>query len=280
MTTTAQQAREALGGRLKDLRKDAGITGRALAIMAGWHESKVSKIEHGRQSPSEEDLRVWCLHCKCSDQVPDLIATVRTIEAMYVEWRRVLRAGLKRVQESSIPLYERTSLFRMYEPTLVPGLFQTAEYATGIMNLIIEFRGIPNDVEAAVAARIERQRVLYRGDRRFVAVLEEQALRTYVGDDDTMAGQMDRLMTVMSLPRVSLGVIPSMAKRHVWPAEGFWIFDEDLVNIETKSAELNITQPQEIATYAKVFERLQRSAVYGEQARSLIMRTLNDLRAS
>lgn len=280
MTTNAQQAREAFGARLKDLRKDAGITGRALAALAGWHESKVSKIEHGRQSPSEADLRVWCEHCNCPDQLPDLVATVRNIEAMYIEWRRVLRAGLKRVQESSVPLYERTSLFRMYEPALVPGLFQTAEYATEIMRLIIAFRAISNDLEEAVAARVERQRVLYKGDRRFAVVLEEQALRTNVGDADVMAGQLDRLMTIMSLPRVSLGIIPSMAKRHVWPAEGFWIFDETLVNVETKSAELNITQPQEIETYGKVFERLQRSAVYGEQARALIMRTLQDMQAS
>lgn len=59
-TSTVHQAREALGKRLRDLRRDAGLTGRGLAVLAGWHSSKVSKIEDGRQGPSEEDIRAWC----------------------------------------------------------------------------------------------------------------------------------------------------------------------------------------------------------------------------
>jgi hypothetical protein len=168
----------------------------------------------------------------------------------------------------------------MYEPALIPGLFQTAEYAAAIMRLIIEYREIPNDLEDAVAARIERQRVLYRGDRKFIAVLEEQALRTLVGNAEILGGQLDRLITVMSLPRVSLGIIPQLSARRIWPAEGFWIFDDQLVSIETKSASLNVTQPHEISIYATVFDRLQQSAVYGENARALITRVVEDLQAS
>ncbi|MFB9834784.1 helix-turn-helix domain-containing protein [Actinoallomurus acaciae] len=99
MSTPAQQAREAFGARLRELRKDARLTGRALAAAAGWHEAKVSKIEHGRQPPSETDLSAWCEHCGCADQLPDLVATVRHIEAMYVEWRREMRTGQRRFQE-------------------------------------------------------------------------------------------------------------------------------------------------------------------------------------
>src|SRR3954454_16108614 len=80
-TSTVHQAREALGKRLRDLRRDAGLTGRGLAILAGWHSSKVSKVEYGKQSPSEEDIRVWCRLCHAEDQSADLIVTVRDIEA-------------------------------------------------------------------------------------------------------------------------------------------------------------------------------------------------------
>lgn len=278
MTSSAQQARETLGARLKDLRKDAGLTGRALAHAAGWHEAKVSKIEHGRQNPSEDDLRAWSRLCGCEDQLGDLIASVRSVEAMYVEWRRMQRSGLRRLQEAAVPLYERTNLFRVYDPTLIPGLFQTSAYASALMSRIIEFRNIPNDLDEAVAARIERQRVLYSGDRRFLAVIEEQALRTRVGDTDVMAGQLDRLMTVMSLQRVSLGVIPSTGVRQIWPVEGFWIFDDTTVLVETVSAELNITPPREITLYERAFQRLQRSSVYGNEARALIVRAMAELR--
>jgi len=64
-------------------------------MLAGWHSSKVSKIECGKQTPSEDDIRTWCLYSGAPDQADDLIVTVRDIEAMYVEWRRRLRTGTK-----------------------------------------------------------------------------------------------------------------------------------------------------------------------------------------
>src|SRR5262249_51779371 len=97
-TNPAEQARQALGVRLREIRKDAGLTGRALAALAGWHFTKISKIEHGTQTPSENDVRVWCRHCNSEDQVPDLIATIRSIESMYIELRRLHRTGLGRLQ--------------------------------------------------------------------------------------------------------------------------------------------------------------------------------------
>ena len=90
----------------------------------GWRFTKISKIEHGSQPPSENDLRVWCRHCDAEEQILDLIATVRSIESMYVEWRRSLSTGMKRLQRADIPLYRRTKLFRMYEPALVPVSFR------------------------------------------------------------------------------------------------------------------------------------------------------------
>jgi len=277
LTTPVQQAREAFGARLREIRKDAGLTGRALAAAAGWHFTKVSKIENGARNPSEDDIRTWCRACGATDQIPDLIATARHIEAMYLEYRRQMQAGLKHLQESSIPLYEQTRLFRIYENTVVPGLFTTAGYSAAIFRFWAGFMNLPDDVDAAVQARMERQRVLYSGDRRFLAVIEEQVLRTRVGDDDVMTGQLDRLLAVASLPRVSLGIIPAAGQRHSLAQGSFWIFDDARVRVETVSAGLTITQPRDITLYARVFERLQRSAVYGQQARQLITRTLHDI---
>jgi transcriptional regulator with XRE-family HTH domain len=270
VSTPTKRAREALGARLREIRQDANLTGRALASRCGWHFTKVSKLEHGAQNPSENDIRAWCHACEAANQLPDLIAMVRTIESMYVEWRRALYTGMKHDQKKRIPLYERTKLFRVYEPGLVPGLFQTAEYASAVIAHVIEFDRIPNDLEGAVSARLECQRLLHTGDRRFLVVLEEQALRTRVGDAGVMAGQLDRLLEATSLHRISLGIIPSMGQRQTWASVGFWIFDRHTVHIDTPSAELTITQRSEIAVFEKKFDRHQRSAVYGQEARDLI----------
>jgi transcriptional regulator with XRE-family HTH domain len=278
VSTATKRAREALGARLREIRQKAHLTRRALASRCGWHFTKVSELEHGTQNPSEDDLREWCRACDAGDQLPDLIATVRTIESMYVEWRRSLHSGMKHGQKVRIPLYERTKLFRIYEPGIMPGLFQTAEYASAIIAHVIELDQIPNDLEEAVAARMERQHVLYTGDRRFLVVLEEQALRTRVGDTATvMTDQLNRLLTVMSQHRISLGIIPSMGQRHTWVSVGFWIFDRHTVHIDTPSAELTITQGSEIAVFEKKFARHQQSAVYGQKARDLINKVLADL---
>jgi hypothetical protein len=67
------------------------------------------------------------------DQITDIIASARAIESMYVEWRRQTRAGMKRLMLKPVPLYERTRLFRIYEHSTIPGLFQTAAYSAAIL---------------------------------------------------------------------------------------------------------------------------------------------------
>ncbi|MFG2045347.1 helix-turn-helix domain-containing protein [Dactylosporangium sp. NPDC048998] len=274
MTTTpsspAQQAREALGARLRELRREAGLTGRALAERIGCHHTKVSRIEHGSQAPSEANIRAWCRVCDADDQTADLLATARGVESMYVEWRRRARSGMTHLMLAAVPLYENTTLFRIYEHSAIPGPFQTTAYSAAVLEYFIDFLQLPNDVESAVAARMQRQQILYSGDRRLVAVIEEQALRHQVGSPHVMAEQLDRLLAVMSLPRISLGVIPLDAEHRPLTTVGFWIYDTARVGVETPTAKLDITQPSEVRLYCKQFEQLQQTAVYGPAARALI----------
>lgn len=276
-SSSAQQAKRALGLRLREIRKDAGLTARALAGLAGWHESKCSRLEHGRTPPSDADIRTWTLHCKVPEQAEDLIATARGIEGMYVELRRLARSGLRQVQESAVPLYEHTRHFRVYEPGVIPGLFQVLGYARALMGAIVDFYKFPNDTEAAVAARMERQRVLCEGDHRFAVLLEESALRTRIGGSAVMVGQLGHLLSVASLPSVSLGIIPARAERRMWPVEGFWIFDEEQVRVEIATAEVTVTQPCEIGIYLRTFAELAKLAVYGTGARALITSAIDAL---
>ncbi len=92
-----------------------------------------------------------------------------------------------------------------------------------------------------------------------------------------MSGQLDRLLGIMSLPRVSLGIIPAAAPRKVFTSVGFWIYDDAMVRVETPTASLEITQPREIRLYATMFEQLQQSAVYGADARALVTRAMADI---
>jgi transcriptional regulator with XRE-family HTH domain len=274
VTNSVQEARESLGLRLREIRRDAGITQRRLSELAGWHESKTSRIEYGKQTPSDADLAAWCAHTGTSDQLPDLIATLRNIHAAYMEWRRVLGTGMRHRQQVSVRLEGNATALRWYEPMVFPGLLQTPEYAEGILRRCIDFYGVPDDIEAAVAARIERQRVLYQGRRRFHFVIAEQALHTTVGDDEVMAGQLDRALTLMGLPRIAFGIVPLAASYEAPAVHGFSMFDDQRVLVETISAELTITQPRELAIFEKMFALLTEQAVYGDAARNLVTTAL------
>ena len=276
-SSSVQQAQDALGLRLREIRKDAGLTARALAALCGWHESKCSRIEHGKMTPADADIRVWAEHCSAADQTADLIATVRSIDGMYVEWRRATRTGLRRLQESGVPLYARTRRFRLYEPGVVPGVFQTLDYARALMSSVITFHQMPDDLDAAVVARVRRQRVVYEGDHQLAVLMEESALRARIGSTDVMVGQLAHLLTIGTMPRVSLGIIPTTAQRGMWPTEGFWIFDNERVQVELVSAEVTVTQPREILLYERTFAELGKIAVYGAQARQLVTSAVDSL---
>jgi hypothetical protein len=174
-------------------------------------------------------------------------------------------------------LYERIENSRIFEHNVIPGLFQTAEYAAQIVSFWIDFLETRNDLESAVAARMERQRIIYQGTRKFSVVLEEAALRSQLGSPETMAGQLDRMLSVMTLPNISLGIVPLMAARRVIGSTGFWIFDEALVAIETPTASIEVSQPQEVSLYARMFEQLRGPALYGREARGLIISVLEEL---
>ena len=88
-----------------------------------------------------------------------------------------MRTGLKPRQQALLEWDQRTRLFRAFEATVVPGLLQTAEYARARFAEGIRRLRLPNDINAAVAARVQRQEILYRPDKRFHFVLTEAALR-------------------------------------------------------------------------------------------------------
>jgi transcriptional regulator with XRE-family HTH domain len=278
-SSSAQAAKQALGDRLREIRINAGLTGRHLALLAGWDRTKVSKIEHGRTMPTPADIRVWCQHTNATNQIADLIASLHAVEGMFVEWRRMERTGLRHAQEAVTPLFERTRRFRAYDSWLVPGLLQTAAYTTAILTATASRRGLPDDIDDAVAVRMRRQHMLYEGDHRFAVVIEESVLRSGIGGAETMTEQLDHLMTIGSLPSVSFGVIPFRPDRALRPVEGFWIFDDERVTVELVSGWLTLIQPKEIARYTQAFDSLAAQAVYGAEAKGLVRSAIEALQS-
>jgi transcriptional regulator with XRE-family HTH domain len=278
-TSSVQEARAALAARLRELRLDAGITGKQLAARCAWSVAKSSRIENAVTAPSDADIRAWCAACGAEDQAADLVAANRQADSMYVQWKRLQRTGMKRLQETSTPLYERTRLFRVYASHVIPGFLQTPGYAASLMGTIAAFRGTPDDVREAVEARMSRSRVIHEGEHRFATLIEENVLNHRVGDADVMAGQLGNLLASMGLPSMSLGIIPAAAAREqvMWPLEQFTVFDDARIHVELLAAKVTVTAPGELDIYLRAFARLADLAVYGADARALIVKAIDAL---
>ena len=275
--SNVQEARSALGQRLRELRQQARLSGRQLADALSWPPSKVSKLENARQTPSDDDIRGWTRATNGQAETDALLASLHTLEVQHAEWRRVLRGGLRPHQDELAELDQKTRLFRAFEATVIPGLLQTAEYARARFAEGIRVLRLPNDIDQAVQGRIRRQEILYRPDKRFHFVLTEAALRMRVCAPGVMLGQLDRLVSFAALPNVRLGIIGFETRYATSPWHGFWLYDSDRVVVETYSAALNLAQPPEIALYSSIFDELAAVASYGRAARAIITRVIDDL---
>ncbi|GHE28318.1 transcriptional regulator [Streptosporangium violaceochromogenes] len=264
-------AKGILAARLRAIRTDAGLTGRALAAQTSMDHTKISKIENGTQMPSQADVSAWCTACDAEEQITDLIAAIQNIDAMSTQWRRLEESGLGHVQRTVLPPYEKIQWFRIWQCSVVPGLLQTAGYARGHLRAVIDFRGVPDDVDAAVAVRLKRQEVLRDGGKRFAFVVAEPALHAPLAGPEEMLAQIDRLVELTAgVANLSFGIIPAAARPLMTPPENFWIYDTSRVRIDTVPGRLQHRAPGDIAVYERTFERLHGAAVYGHDARRLL----------
>ncbi|MBG0854951.1 DNA-binding protein [Streptomyces spinoverrucosus] len=191
-----------------------------------------------------------------------------------VPWQQRLSTGTEGIQDEVVRLYQQTRQSKAYLPTMIWGTLQTEAYASVILRHVVEFLGVPDDVPAGVAKRMERQQVLYGGEHRFDVILGEQALYTNVGGPAVMRGQMERLLRDFDLPSLRLGVVPTAAEVGMVPEPGFNMYDDGRVHYELVSTGVDITDPDEIALHIKAFDILSGAACYGDDAKSLIGKAL------
>lgn len=172
---------------------------------------------------------------------------------------------------------EATSLL-IYQPSIVPGLFQTAEYARRVLTLLGTLDA--SEIGAAVVSRLERQTVMYDESKSVDAVITEAALRWRPGSTSLSLAQLDRLASLTTLPNVHIGVVPLEATDGELPLNQFVVFKLgdgfDVVTVETYTAEVSITDPEGVARYETIFKRHKAGAVYGSDALGLIDRIRTD----
>ncbi|MFE7118204.1 helix-turn-helix domain-containing protein [Streptomyces sp. NPDC057654] len=272
MSTDFQQARVVLGARLRELRTEAGLTVRQLAERCGWAPSKVSKLENGRQTATLGDLDSWARETGQPANADELKGRLRGLETRQRSWRRQLAAGHRVVQELNAVQEQQARNIRLFEPAIVPGLFQTPAYARSVLTDVSERHGTPRDIEDGVRARMKRQETLYQPGHLVQAVIWEAALHTLRCSPAAMVAQLDRLAGLPGMDTITLGIIPFGVRMRVSPKHGFWVMNGSLVIADTWNAELWLDAADDVALYLKLWDELNSVAVYGQHAQRLIAR--------
>lgn len=265
---------DGLATRLRALRAHAGLSGKDLADANGWAQSKVSRIENGQQMPSADDITAWARACGAGqDAIDDLLARRDDARVWRATFRSRMRRGQAEVQESYNELVRNAALVRHFETVYVPGLLQVPEYARRALAEMIPLHNLAvDDLDEAVAKRMQRQQMIYDPAKRFEFLLAEPVLRWLICPAAVMRGQLDRLMTVTGLERVRFGILPMGTELATTPQNSFQIYagKETVAAVETFIGE-TIHDGDQADAYGRALDAMWQEAVEGDGARELIL---------
>lgn len=278
-------SRQMLAAELRRLRDLEGISGRDLARRLGISQSKVSRIEAGSTVPSLPEVMAWLKELSVACEVQERLVSLT--EAAYTEvhpWR----AALHRRGHLQNEVQEVESLARqvqVFQPSVVPGLLQIAEYARRVCSLF-QVPYSADDLTAAVASRLDRQLALYEPDQRFEFLITEAALRWRPGPPRLLLAQLDRVASVSTLENVSIGLIPLDVEAVAVTSHGFVIYDGDdedqnsSVSVETVHAKMTVNSPEDIELYRRRWQLLRTMAVFDDEARRFLTKLSAEIAAT
>ncbi|MBJ6637726.1 helix-turn-helix domain-containing protein [Streptomyces sp. DHE7-1] len=271
--------RRKLGAELRALRTGAGLTSGEAALLVGWHQSKVSRIETGASGVRPADVRLLLDAYEVHDrQLREMLLMLTGSEDAggRNRWWHAYRGVLPPTYRDFISLESQASGMRTLETTVVPGLLQTPEYARAVTRAAVE--GVDEErLDALVEVRLARQDVLRsEPPLELTAVLDEAVLRREVGGPEVMARQRERLVEAARLPQVRLQVLPFTAGAHVGLTGPFVIFsfpstsDLDVVVLDQLTSSLYLERKEDLMAYAEAFDTLQFHALSPEESSDYI----------
>jgi len=278
---TSMAARRALGDELRRLR--GARRGAEVAVLLGWSESKLSRIETARTGISEADLeRLLRLYSCTPDERSRLRDLARRGRARV--WWAPYRSSVAEPYDEYVAFEAEAVAMCEWEAQVVPGLLQTDEYAHAVIEVGAEVRD-PEVAQRRIALRMARQSVLTRDPPpRLCVILDEAVLHREVGGRAVLRRQLQRLLDASQRPGVDLLVLPFSAGSHAALTDAFVIFEfagdqrppvvhsEDLVGGQLR------TKPADVRVYRDAFADLRARALDVAQTREIIARTGDRLR--
>ncbi|MCF3125237.1 helix-turn-helix domain-containing protein [Streptomyces silaceus] len=266
--------RRRLGQELRRLRELKGMTAEEVAERLLVSQSKISRLENGRRSISQRDVRDLCGVYEVEDhRIVDSLMQMAKDSRQQGWWH-----SFGDIPYSVyIGLETDAASLRVYDPQVVPGLLQTRAYAEALITGALP-ETTPTDIEKRVQVRMRRQDRIASPENplRLWTVLDESALRRVVGSRHLMRDQLEHLVEQSQLPHVTVQVIPFEMGAHPGLNGQYAILefpdaaDSSVVYIEGVTSDLYLEKANDVQQYSVMYEHLRAQALNVEQSRQLI----------
>ena len=273
--------RRRLAAELRRLRERAGLTGDEVADRLGWSASKISRIELHRIGIKQADLlRLLDLYRVADVHRGSLVALAD--EARRTGRLEAVAASLPGEYAAFLYAEAEAKSVWTWDPQIVPGLLQTADYARAVMLRWADvFPVPPGDIDRRIEGRLLRQQVLHR-DPPFVlsAVIDESVLYRRLGDNAIMHRQLDRLAETAELPNVTVQILPLTGDQSI--ATSAFIYMQfaqahdiplhDIAVVEHLSGNDYVEDDGDTYQFYRLFKSLASKALSAKDSLSLVMK--------
>ncbi|WP_329132859.1 helix-turn-helix domain-containing protein [Streptomyces sp. NBC_01476] len=275
--------RRRLGSELRRLREQKGMTAEEVAARLLVSQSKISRLENGRRSISQRDVRDLCGVYGVDDaRIVDSLMNMAK-ESRQQGWWHAFGDVPYSVY---IGLETEAASLRVYESLIVPGLLQTRSYAAAVIEGMWP-EATAAELEKRIQVRLKRQERIVDTVRplRYWAVVDEALLRRVVGSAGIMHEQLEHLAEVSTMPHVTLQVLPYAVGAHPGMYGKFAILefedesDSSVVYLEGVTSDLYLEKPIDVQSYSMMYEHLRAQALNPEQSRQFITDVANEYTA-
>jgi len=266
--------RRRLGQELRRLRELKGMTAEEVAERLLVSQSKISRLENGRRSISQRDVRDLCGVYEVEDhRIVDSLMQMAKDSRQQGWWH-----SFGDIPYSVyIGLETDAASLRVYDPQVVPGLLQTRQYAEALIAGALPETAAA-DIEKRVQVRLRRQERITAPENplRLWTVMDEAALRRVVGNRSLMRDQLEHLVEQSQLPHVTVQVIPFDMGAHPGLNGQYAILefpdaaDSSVVYIEGVTSDLYLEKANDVQKYSVMYEHLRAQALNPDQSRQFI----------
>ena len=263
---------------LRAARKAKGLTQTQVADAMDWSLSKVMRIESGEVNVSVSDLRVLLpyLDLADSDETQRLIEDAKIARRERYSVDPLYREHLSPALLQLMQFEQEATEIRYFHPLLVPGLLQTAAYASAIFRL--DPVGLSEaTVKVRIEARINRRKRLVSqpSPPKYLAILDESVLYREIGGREVMGEQLGELSRAVARPNIRVRVLPFTAAVPIALLGPFGVLDmgdeqDAILYRESPRSDAIVRNRREITEHRDIFERLWPCAYSDAESAELI----------